>query len=41
MELRCILEQGKVIKHIMTSAMILLIVEGAICFKCIVRYWFR
>ena len=30
MELRCVLEQGAIIKHIMTSALILAAVEAAI-----------
>jgi hypothetical protein len=41
MELRCILEEGQLIKHIMTAALILTSVEAAIIVKCLVRWVYR
>jgi len=38
MELRCVLEQGAIIKNIMTSALILAAVEAAIVLKCLMRW---
>lgn len=41
MELRCLLEQGQIIKHIMTGTLIIASVEAAICIKCLVRWIYR
>lgn len=38
MELRCILEEGQTIKHLMTIAVTLMIVEAAVCVTWIARY---
>ena len=38
MELRCLLNEGAIIKHIMTSALILAAVEAAIVLKCLMRW---
>lgn len=40
-ELRCLLEQGKLIQQMMTAAMIILAVEVAICIKAIIRWNYR
>lgn len=40
-ELRCILEEGRIIKHLMTSALIIASVEAAICIKCLIRWVYR
>jgi hypothetical protein len=41
MELRCLLEEGQLIKHLMTATLILAAVEAAICIKCLVRWIYR
>lgn len=41
LEIRCILEQGQLIKQIMTAALILMFVEGTVCITAIARYYFR
>ena len=41
MELRCILEEGQIIKHLMTATLILASVEAAIIVKCLVRWVYR
>jgi hypothetical protein len=41
MELRCLLEEGQIIKHIMTSTLIIASVEAVICIKCLVRWVYR
>lgn len=41
LELRCLLEQGKLIEQMMTVAMILMGVEVAICIKAIIRWNYR
>jgi hypothetical protein len=38
MELRCVLEEGRIVKHIITSALILAAVEAAIVAKCLFRW---
>jgi hypothetical protein len=38
MELRCLLEEGQIIKHIMTIAVTLMIVEAGVCITAIARY---
>lgn len=40
-QLRCLLEQGKLIQQMMTAATILLFVEVAICIQAIIRYNLR
>ena len=40
-ELRCILEEGRIIKHLITSALIIASVEAAIIVKCLVRWVYR
>jgi hypothetical protein len=41
LELRCILEEGQLIKQIMTGATILMIVEAGICITAVTRYYLR
>jgi hypothetical protein len=41
LELRCILQEGQLIKQIMTGATILMIVEAGICITALTRYYFR
>jgi hypothetical protein len=41
LELRCILEEGQLIKQIMTGATILMIVEAGLCITALTRYYFR
>lgn len=41
LELRCILEQGQLIKQTMTAALILMFVEAVVCITAIARYYFR
>jgi hypothetical protein len=41
LELRCILQEGQLIKQIMTGATILMILEAGICITAIARYYFR
>jgi hypothetical protein len=41
MELRCILQQGSIAKHIITSALILAAVEVAICIKCLMSWTYN
>jgi hypothetical protein len=41
MELRCLLEEGQIIKHLMTATLILASVEAAICIKCLLRWVYR
>ena len=40
-ELRCLLEQGKLIQQMMTAAITLMLVEVAICVKAIIRWNYR
>jgi hypothetical protein len=41
LELRCILQEGQIVKQIMTGATILMIVEAGICISAIARYYLR
>ena len=41
LELRCILQEGQIVKQIMTGATILMIVEAGICISAIARYYYR
>ena len=41
LELRCILQEGQIVKQIMTGATILMIVEAGICITALTRYYFR
>ena len=41
LELRCILQEGQIIKQIMTGATVLMIVEAGICISAIARYYLR
>jgi len=38
MELRCILQEGAIVKQIMTSALILAAVEAGIIVKCLINW---
>jgi len=40
-ELRCILQEGQIVKQIMTGATVLMIVEAGICISAIARYYLR
>ena len=40
-ELRCLLEEGRIVKYLMTSALIIASVEAAIIVKCLVRWVYR
>ena len=37
MELRCLLEEGQIIKHLMTIAVTLMIIEAGVCITAIAR----
>jgi hypothetical protein len=41
LELRCILQEGQLIKQIMTGATILMILEAGICITAVTRYYLR
>ena len=41
LELRCILQEGQIIKQIMTGAVTIMIVEAGICISAIARYYLR
>jgi hypothetical protein len=41
LELRCILQEGQIVKQIMTGATVLMIVEAGICISAIARYYLR
>ena len=41
LELRCILQEGQIAKHIMTGAVTIMIVEAGLCISAIIRYYFR
>ena len=41
LELRCILEEGQLIKYIMTGATVLIIVEAGVCITALMRYYNR
>jgi hypothetical protein len=41
LELRCILQEGQLVKQIMTGATILMIVEAGICITALTRYYLR
>jgi hypothetical protein len=41
LELRCILQEGQLIKQIMTGAIILMILEAGICIIAVTRYYLR
>ncbi len=41
LELRCILQEGQLIKQIMTGAVTIMIVEAGVCITAIARYYNR
>jgi hypothetical protein len=41
LELRCILQEGQLIKQIMTGATIVMIVEAGVCITALTRYYYR
>jgi hypothetical protein len=41
LELRCILEEGQLVKQIMTGSLIVMIIEAGVCITAIARYYIR